>query len=278
VIAFVRRQPNRGFCLLSVCCFLLTFAFNLMAPGIAARQSATGEPTSPLMTVITTVLDSFDTFGGWLSPHLIAMLMLALPVLWKPLKESGLSFKHPFWFFVLMYGLFSASMAPGVYVMNTYDKGRYMNVIYLEFLLLAFAASAYAEGWLIRFLERRGGEKSGALRAARPLGQRFTALYLALSLALLTFGGFSFTIMNTSSVCALKSLVTGEAAQFHREMKQREEYIRVTPSDDTHVSQLSGQPYIFKADKLPLQGTFGRLRYMKWYFELFYSAEPPQGE
>ena len=79
--------------------------------------------------------------------------------------------------------------------------------------------------------------------------------------------------MNTSSVSALKSLLTGEAKQFHEEMKVRQEYIRVTDSDVVAVQPLSVAPYVFKNDRLPWQGIYGRVRYMKWYFELFYNAE-----
>jgi hypothetical protein len=78
--------------------------------------------------------------------------------------------------------------------------------------------------------------------------------------------------MNTSSVSAIKSLVTGEAARFHEEMMERQEYIRLTDSDVVAVKPLKNQPYVFKEDRLPWQGIYGRVRYMKWYFELFHNA------
>ena len=58
-------------------------------------------------------------------------------------------------------------------------------------------------------------------------------------------------------------------------MEERQEYIRVTDSDAAEVSALSGQPYVFKYDRLPLQGIYGTVRYMKMYFELFYNAQNP---
>ena len=94
-------------------------------------------------------------------------------------------------------------------------------------------------------------------------------------MALTALGGFAFTIMNTSSLSAAKSLVTGEAARFREEMAVRQEYIRVTDSDEVDVPALSGQPYVFKYDRLPLQGFYGTVRYMRMYFELFYNAQNP---
>ena len=57
-------------------------------------------------------------------------------------------------------------------------------------------------------------------------------------------------------------------------MLESKEYIRVTYSDVTAVKPLDGQPYVFKADHLAFQGIYGRIRYMKMYFELFYGVGP----
>ncbi|MDD3213731.1 MAG: hypothetical protein PHY64_08650 [Eubacteriales bacterium] len=278
VVALVQKHPNRRHALVLVAFMLASFAVSVTSPGNALRQARLGDPMNPVTAVATAVLDSFDVAGGWLSPQLLALLGLVLPVLYRPLRDSSLSFRHPFWFFVLLYGLFSATLVPGVYTGMNYTMGRYYNVIYFEFLLLVFGSVAYAEGWLIRFLQRRGEASPTAehlLTAARNAGTRFTALYLALCLMLLAFGGFGYTIMNTASVSAAKSILTGEAAAFRAEMAEREAYIRDTDSDDTQISVLGAQPYVFKADKLPFQGIYGRVRYMKWYFELFYNSQQP---
>ena len=49
----------------------------------------------------------------------------------------------------------------------------------------------------------------------------------------------------------------------------------MTDSDEVDVPALSGQPYVFKYDRLPLQGIYGTVRYMRMYFELFYNAQNP---
>lgn len=278
IISFVKKQRNRLHCGIFIGFFLVALIFNVMSPGIALRQQRVGDPLNPVVAVATAILDSFDLAGQWLSPQLFAMLLLIVPVLWKPLQNSSLSFRHPFALFVMLYGMFSATLVPGIYTNFSYGMGRYFNVIYLNFLLMALGSVCYAEGWLIRFLERH--KESGAhqklLDVSRNLGERFVLLYLALSIAFLMMGGFGNTIMNTSSVSAAKSLITGEAAKFKSDMKAREEYIRVTDSDVVAVQPLNSQPYVFKPDKLPFQGIYGRVRYMKWYFELFYNAAHSQ--
>ena len=274
--AFIGKGKSRTASAVMLGLLMCSFLLSVLAPGNALRQERTGESVGAVMTVITAVLDSFDLTGKWLTPQLLAMLMLIVPVLWKPLKESRYAFRAPLWIFVMLYGLFSASLAPGVYTGYGWNTARYENAIYFYFLVMALGTAIYCEGAFIRWLERHEQQKpyaSQLLAAAKELGVRFSAVYLALVIALTVFGGFAYTIMNTSSVSALKSLATGEAKQFRAEMAEREEYIRVTDSDVVDVKPLSVQPYVFKNDRLPWQGIYGRVRYMKWYFELFYEAK-----
>ena len=227
----------------------------------------------PVKAVVVSVLDSFDLAGGWMKPQLLAALMLIVPVLWRPLRDSRFTFRRPILVFVSLYGLFSAAIVPGVYTHAGYDTERYLNALYFYFLIFATGTTVYWEGALIRWLQsRETGPAALALQAAHALGNRFTALFLALTILLTGFGAFDFTIMNTSSLNAAKCLLTGEAALFREEMDQRQEYIRVTDSDVVQVKPLSSQPYVFKYDRLPFQGVYGRVRYMKMYFELFYNA------
>ena len=51
--------------------------------------------------------------------------------------------------------------------------------------------------------------------------------------------------------------------------------MRVTDSDLVDVEVLSSQPYVFKRDRLPLQGIYGTVRYMRMYFELFDGVADP---
>jgi hypothetical protein len=277
-VSHVRRSPVRWPATAALAAFCVAFAISIAAPGNALRQGRTGETASVAFTLVTTLLDSFDLAGKWLTPQLFAMLMLIVPVLWKPLKNSAFRFGHPFFIALSLYGMFAASLAPGIYTGFGYETERYLNAIYLYFLIAALGGAVYAEGWLIRYLEGKretNGAAEASPAAAFDPGRRFTALYLTLCITLLALGGFAYTIMNTSSVSAAKSLVTGEAAAFRNEMKEREEYIRVTDSDVTSVAVLGAQPHVFKQDKLPFQGIYGRIRYMKWYFELFYNAGSP---
>lgn len=277
VWAFAAKSKSRPYFVYALVVLAVVLIIFALSPGNAIRQDRVGEPMNPVAAVIVSVLDSFDLAGKWLSPHLFAMLMLIVPVMWKPLKESSLRFKHPLLWFITGYGLFSAAMVPGVYSSYGYDTGRYLNVLWLYFLLMVIGSVLYLEGSFIRWLEKQeSGEAKAARQATGKLGQRYTALYLALCLLFLGFGGFSVTIMNTSSISATKSMLTGEAASFRRQMAEREEYIRVTDSDVTEIKPIMERPYVFKDDKLPWQGKYGAVRYMKYYFEVHYFAEHPE--
>lgn len=274
--ALKKRAANRLQCCLSLGLAVVALCISLMSPGNAVRQGGigTGQTLPPLQTIVTAVLDGLDIAGRWITPQLLASLLLICPVLWHPLKDSPFRFQHPLLVMVALYGTFSASLVPGIYTGFGYDTGRYLNVVYLYFVLFATGCVVYGEGWLIRHLEQSG--KNTLLEATRTLGQRFTAVYLSVVLALTTLGGFANTIMNTPSISAAKSIVSGEAATFLSEMQERQEYMCVTPSEETVVEPLSAQPYVFKKDTVPFQGIYGKRLYMKRYFEAF--AQSQQSE
>ena len=171
-----------------------------------------------------------------------------------------LRFRRPFWVLIALYGLYSAAIVPGVYTRAGYDTQRYLNALYLYFLIFAIGGAIYLEGAIIRWLEQRKAEGGAAnlLAAAQSLGRRYCALLLAACVALTALGGFAFTIMNTSSLSAAKSLVTGEAARFREEMAVRQEYIRVTDSDEVDVPALSASRMCSNTTACPCRGSTER--------------------
>lgn len=276
--ALIKKLRFRWHSLILLCFYAAAFAVSITAPGNALRQEWFGETHSVSFTVLTAILDSCDFAGNWFSLRLAAMLMLILPVLWNPMRKSPYRFRHPVLVFVILFGAYSATLVPGIYTTFGYDSPRYFNVVYMFFLLFALSGILYAQGALIRLLERKQESRTVKLflESTENLGQRFSVIYLLVCVVVLAFGGFANTIMNTSSVSAAKTLLSGEAATFRQEMSERQEYIRITDSDVVAVTRLSVRPYIFKEDKLPFQGIYGPVRYMKWYFELFQEPEQAQ--
>jgi hypothetical protein len=270
-----RKAPNRLYAVLLFCTISIALFLSIIAPGNALRQELFGESQGVFRTIVTSILESCDLVGRWFSLQLIAMLMIILPVLWMPMKKSTLKFKHPFLVALALFAVFSSTLAPGIYTNFGYTSNRYINPVYFNFLIFVFCSVIYAQGAVIRLLERKQEEiaPKGLIIATQNIGKRFSILYLMICLVVLMFGSFGNTIMNTSSVSAAKSLVTGEAATFRNEMSERQEYIRVTDSDIVAVSPIHTKPYVFKDDKLAWQGIYGTVRYMKWYFELYYKPE-----
>lgn len=262
--SLVLRSKNRIQCITALVFFGLSMLISVLAPGNALRQSWVEETVHPVKVVITAVLDSLDLAGQWTNLKLIGLMMIIVPVLWNPLKNSKYQFRYPLLVFIGLYGLFSATLAPGIYTNFGYAFPRYMNSIYFYYLVMVIGSILYFEGAFIRYLEHRQEPLPACFSR---MGERFTAGYLAACIALVTLGCFGTTIMNTSSVSAAKSLVTGEARQFYQEMLKREQYIFETDSDATVIDSLSCKPYVFKEDKLPWQGIYGPVRYMKWTFE-----------
>lgn len=272
--SLIRRSPIRWQSLATLLAFCVSFGFSLASPGNALRVGDGFVSTGAPYAILASLQEALKLTGTWLTPQLLALLLLMIPALWQPLRESRHAFSHPVLVTGMFFGVFAASLTTGIYTGVGYTFERYYNAVYLYFLIFAFSSAVYLEGALIRLLERRGQNETAGhvLAATARMGKRYSALFLSLCAALLLFGALGFTIMNTASISATRSLVTGEAAAFHQEMEARAEYIRVTDSDEVAVRPLTVAVPVFKTDKLPFQGIYGRVRYMKWYYELFYNA------
>jgi len=271
LVCWINRSRVKWNALITFVALCIALGISISAPGNLNRQSFIGQPIGAVKAVVTSVLDSFDMTGKWLSPQLFAAMMLMIPVMWKPLKASKFSFRHPVLFILMLYMSYASSLTPGIYTGFGYMSYRYLNAIYFLFLVMMIGGVVYAEGSLIRWLEARQNHPASfhLLQATENLGRHFCLLYLLISVAFFTLGGFSNTIMNVPSINATKVLISGEASTFQQEMQERQEYIRVTNSDSVSVKPLSVIIPTFKKDSLPFQGIYGRVRYMKQYFELF---------
>ena len=277
VYAFIRKSKARPFYVITLVFFFIAMVISVKAPGNTIRMGDKAQGV--LYTILHTALDSFDLVGQWAGPQWFGAMAVIVAALWRPLRQSGYEFKHPLWVFIVLYGMFCSSLSAGIYTSMGYQLERYLDSIYFYFVIMSVGAVVYAEGALIRLLERRALNSEPTehlLTGLQPLGRRFGAWYLAIALALVGFGAFGQTVMNVPSINATKCLITGEAQAFRQRMAERQDYIwHVENLDEVSVWAFEEHPAVFKHDRLPFQGIYGTVRYMQWYFDALYGDVTP---
>ena len=219
---------------------LASLVISVAAPGNAVRQSN----YSSTPGVIEAILMSFK-YGviyslEWLSLPVLGMLALMAVLFRRSAGMSRFRFKYPALVSLWSYCLLSAMFCPPVYAMGDTGDQRLHNIIYFAYLLLLTINLFYWSGWLA---QHRGRVPDGS--GASLLAASSAAFTLALCCVAAMFAGQSFT-----SVSALSSLRTGEAAEYYACAEVRFEILHDDSVSDAVLLEYPCQPYVLYYDDI----------------------------
>lgn len=222
-------KEQRAVCI-PVVLYLIFFIINMAAPGNSVR----GE-TVYGMDPVKSVLVSFRytlayCIGEWLDFTIILLLLFAVPVMWKLVKNSAFQFRYPILVAAYSYCLLSSSFTPGLYAAGNVNAGRIQNIIYALFVLLLFINVTYTLGWICRHFAVPPEKEE-----ARHFFTTNESLSIAASALMLLFC-IAITVKPNpeyyTSTAAITELVSGEASAYGREMEYR---TRALHSADPHI-------------------------------------------
>ena len=239
-----RRHPRRWHVAALFLLFLGCFLYSVSAPGNAVRSTYLGPPASPVVAVGKALYYGVAQMGTFLRLPVIGITLPLLPALWRAAGESRFSFAHPWLCVGLLGGLYCAQLVPPLYAGVGVGAGRIVNTYFISFVALWFLAVYY----LLGFLYRRGLRPN-----ARSLGALTLAGVCALGLGALAVkpdGEDLYGAQHLSGPSAALSLVTGQAARYDREMRQREALLNDPAQDEVTLAPLTSVPAVFMPDLL----------------------------
>ncbi|MBD5491336.1 MAG: hypothetical protein HDR16_04250 [Lachnospiraceae bacterium] len=225
---------------------------NTLAPGNAVRQEEMlmrpGTVKSILLSFYYCTEYLLHTWFQW--THLLFALAL-VPFLWEAVKAVGNRFSYPTPLLVAFYsyGILSAMFTPSLFATGIPGGGRIFNIIFLDSLLLLAGNLFYCMGWMFRKWQGAwyGGAAEGKENGVSCLERKETLQYLV---GILLFGvviGAMYTKVNPdyfTSTSAIYSLVSGEAAAYGEESKERERLVQEAKTDEIILPRLRTQPYL----------------------------------
>ena len=239
---FVRK--NRiGISLLTVT--LVTLAgliFSVIAPGNAIRQASVGGSTG----VVKALLYSF-AYGGYniasaTTATVIILWIFLLPVFYRIASGMNFSFKLPLLFLVFTFGVFCSQGTPVFYAQGLKMPYRIMNIIYFCYYIFMTLNLIYLMGYLHRRFEGSAFDKimTGVYDAPKKAGIFALACVICLAVSCVGVikveqdddGNAAFSNM-PMSVSAAFSLVSGEAAEYDRELNER---VKLLSGDENIVT------------------------------------------
>lgn len=267
--AFFRRSSARYGALFTLIATAVSLFIVVLAPGNAVRQARSGAAMMPLAAIVHSLAEGLQTIGSWFSPQLIACGILLTALLWKPLRESRLSFQYPLLFTLFSFGALAAAFVPAIYATGVEGAqvDRIQAVLYLFFIPLSLGNIVYWLGWL----SQRSFQFQPSL----------TRWKLWLCMALAVWGLFTSAIMTTPFVASAVTLATGDASKYSTEMDARANAIASAATLEeaiASVDALSVAPVLFPNDGMTLYKEAVVPKMHRYYAIQALLAQYPAGE
>ncbi|MDY3989608.1 MAG: DUF6056 family protein [Massilioclostridium sp.] len=211
-------QKNSNLTLISICslfCLLVAFVLSAVSPGNGVRAACYPGRLGPVETIQKSFCYAGHYLLEWANPAvLICLVCVALLLL--VFERSNLQFRYPLVVLLLSFCLFSAQFTPPCYAMGTEGEQRITDIIYYSFLWFTVLNLFYCGGWLKRKLSSRGCTTFP--RKALHWCRQHPAVC---SLIAVTCFLLSLSVETPTSLSAIRSLSSGQAAQYQMEFNER---------------------------------------------------------
>lgn len=214
------------------------FALSIAAPGNAVRQAAQENSLGPVQAVLMSFAHGAGYAVQWLSLPVVGGLLFLGALMRGAFRECIFSFRFPALVSVFSFCLFSAMFCPPLYAMGNIGDTRLLNIVYFSYLLLLAINLTYWLGW---------AAKQQAQRRHRlpPLSVLAAALVLLLCCGIAVLRGTGFT-----SLGALSTLMSGEAAEYHACAQRRFDILKDSSIEDAELERFPCQPYLLFFDDI----------------------------
>ncbi len=227
------------YALMGVC-----FWYNMSAPGNSVRAGYIQYQSSFVKTVLQSFYYGIGQMGEYIRLPLIAITLPLLPALYDAARKSHYDFRHPWLVLGLGVCLYCTQFAPPLYAIASIGDGRIVNTYFISFVVLWFFYAYYLAGHLARHAEL-------PQMSVRQWGAMLLASLCMLGTGALAWrrpGDVLYGVQNLSGPSALLSIVTGEAAQYDREMTARETVLNDETQPVITLDPLSAVPVVFMDD------------------------------
>ena len=225
VYSFFKKKKITGkmFVVLSVT--LVGFLTNCLAPGNAVRQSAF-EAWSPIRAILYSFHEAYNYMIEWTSPLLIVGMIFLIPFLWYlPIKNIMKGYLSYMLLMGMGFAVFASSFTPTLYAYGEVGAGRVQNIRYFLWILFSVLVEIIVICCIKNMIINCEGKIDGVENILRNMYLRYAIPFfvtiLTCSLFFVANSVLADDVRDMVSISAVKSLLSGEAKQYDREMNER---------------------------------------------------------
>lgn len=243
----VRRHPRRWHIAALWLVFAMFFLYSMSAPGNKVRAGYIQYQTSAVKAVLQALYYGAAQMGQYLRLPLLGVTVLAWPFLWQAARSSSYDFRHPWLCTLLLGALYCTQLTPPLYSIASIGGGRIVNTYFISFVALWLVWVYYLTGFAAK---RLGPAAQWAPRSLRA--------FVLVGVCLAGVGCMGcqredsplYGVQNLTGAQAALSIVSGEAARYDREMKERESLLSDAAQPVVTLKPLTFVPSVFMDDLL----------------------------
>lgn len=253
-----RREWKKAAVFLGV--WAISFGINAAAPGNFVRESEFVYRPGVIRSILQSFYYCLDfVFRQWMGWEIIMLVFLAAPFVCKGIQNYSGKFRFRYPLLVIAYSfcILSSMFTPSVFASGIPGAGRIYNIIYLTHLILIVVNMTYLYGW---YWIRYGGKK---------MEERELFIFRSASFgaAAFIFGITAAVNFDTyTSVSAMVSVLSGEAAEYQKQQEERQLILEDTKQPDAALREFTEKPYLlFYEDIEEDIGNWKNLRMSSYY-------------
>ena len=221
---------------------LVGFAFSCFSPGNAVRGAETegyGAVKAVLLSLYSTFNVIADDMMRW---ETLVVLALLVPVFWVLASGIKHRFEHPVMFVLFAYLMVSSNSTPPYYAVGNLASGRLQALAWMEYVVMLVLAEFYVVAW---GRQKVTGDAAAAGVSGAGKFSEATSGFIAVCAVALLFGSvlcIKPDVGYYSATSALGDLVSGNAATYKAENKERLKVLEDSAVKDAVLAEHSTKP------------------------------------
>jgi hypothetical protein len=265
VSIFSKNKEQSLLCLWAVLFSAVSLLLNAIAPGNSTRlvtESVTYVPTIRKTLMIAFRL-GFQFFRTWMTAPVFLGLLITAPFAYDALKNTKFKFRYPLLYTIASICMLCALFAPTAYSYGWIGPWRYMNIVYVVFILVVVSNVFYYIGWICAKTneafcdrmdekERIQGQIFNALKRYLPAIPAFVLIFLFIVSQPGFYSDDEISAARTpyATESAINDLRNGSARAYHSQYVERTVHLHNSDETDLIFNPYTTKPHLLYFDDI----------------------------
>ena len=248
IFCIFKKSKQLKFHVITFLFCISAFILSVIAPGNLIRQ-ASCEKINSIYAIFKSFKFGINYLFNWTDLLVILMILFLIPFIFLIIKDIKFNFKFPMLVTIFTFCIFCATFTPPLFATNDIPL-RIKNIIYYEFYWLLIVNVFYYVGWIYNKFKNAISENNMIFNKIQKGLIKYSFINAIVIVTIFILYNYSTKIYrNYLTYDAILSLKSGEAEEYHEQMKQRIEIYNDNTNKNPVVTEFKIKPkLLFYAD------------------------------